>query len=183
MEMYAPPRQRLSLPCSLPTAIGGLLLALGAVRLLSEVPLLWELEARDNAEAIVYGQAVRLLHGEALYQPLTSPPYTVTAYMPLYYTLAAAWHTVLGPGFLAGRVLTLIATVCLSVTVGVLARRVTGQATSAMLAVGLVLTLGFAGPPGPPWLAVYRVDVLGIALAVGAVTALAGGEPTRRRVL
>src|SRR4051794_30016357 len=159
----------LSLPVTLSMMVGALLLALGVVRLLAEVPLLWELEARDNAEAIVYGQAVRLLHGELLYQPLTSPPYTVTAYMPLYYTLAAALHTVSGPSFLAGRVLTLIATVCLAVTVGVLARRVTGQVTSAMLAAGLVLTLGFAGPPGPPWLAIYRVDVLGIALAVGAV--------------
>src|SRR4051794_22280962 len=163
MEMYAPPRQRLSLPCSLPTAIGGLLLALGAVRLLSEVPLLWELEARDNAEAIVYGQAVRLLHGAPLYQPLTSPPHTVTAYMPLYYTLAAALHTVFGPTFLAGRLLSLAATVCLAVLVVALACRVTGRRSSAVLAAGLVLTLGFAGPPGPPWLALYRVDVFGVA--------------------
>src|SRR3954467_13114807 len=120
MKTCARTEQRLSLP----TIVGALLLALGVVRLLAEVPLLWELEARDNAEAIVYGQAVRLLHGEPLYQPLTSPPYTVTAYMPLYYALAAALQAVFGPGFLAGRLLTLVSSVCLAATVGALGWRV-----------------------------------------------------------
>ena len=40
-------------------------------------------------EAIIYGQAARLLHGQALYLPLNRPPFTVAAYMPLYYALAA----------------------------------------------------------------------------------------------
>jgi hypothetical protein len=176
METCARTQRRLTLP----TIVGGLLLALGVARLLAEVPLLWELEARDNAEAIVYGQAMRLLHGGPLYLPLTAPPYTVTAYMPLFYSLAALLHRVLGPNFLAGRLLTLIAAVCLTILVAALACRTTGQRRSGALAAGLVLTLGFAGPPGPPWLALYRVDVLGVALAVGAVTVLAGGTEYRR---
>lgn len=163
--------------------IGGLLLALGVARIAAEVPLLWELESRDIAEAIVSGQAMRLLHGEPLYQPVTSPPHTVTAYMPLYYTLAAVLHAVFGPTFLAGRLLTLLSSICLAVMVAVLARRVTGRWTSAVLATGLVLTLGFAGPPGPVWLALYRVDVLGVALAVGAMTVLSGGTGYRRVVV
>src|SRR6478752_6308548 len=138
MKTCTPIQQRVSLP----TLVGALLLALGVVRLLAEVPLLWELEARDNAEAIVYGQAVRLLHGEPLYQPLTSPPHTVTAYMPLYYTLAALLHAVLGPTFLAGRVVTLASTVWLAITVTLLARRLSGRWGSGLLATGLVLTLG-----------------------------------------
>jgi hypothetical protein len=48
-----------------------------------------------------------------------------------------------------------------------------------------VLTLGFAGPPGPAWHALYRVDVLGVALGVGTVAVLAGGPggTTRQRVI
>ncbi|MFN8637614.1 MAG: hypothetical protein U0893_27490 [Chloroflexota bacterium] len=172
---------------SMSMVLGGLLLAFGVARLVAEIPLLWEYEARDNAEAIVYGQAMRWLHDEPLYQPLNSAPYTVTAYMPLYYTLAAVGHVALGPSFLAGRLITLVASICLAATVGLLARQLTRNWWAAAIGSGLVLTLSFAGPPGPPWLAVYRVDAFGVALAVGAVTVLAGGassgQLTYRRVL
>src|SRR5829696_9259948 len=134
MKTHARPSQRVGLL----VVLGGLLLALGVARLLAEVPLLWELESRDIAEAIVYGQAMRLLHGEPLYQPVTSPPHTVTAYMPLYYTLVAGLHAVLGPTFLAGRLLTLVPSVCLAATVAVLARRVTGRWDAAVLATALL---------------------------------------------
>jgi hypothetical protein len=160
---------------SMALVLGAILLAVGTARLLAEVPLLTDFEARDNAEAIVYGQAMRWLRSEPLYQPLDHAPYTVTAYMPLYYTLAAVGHAILGPSFLAGRLLTLVSTVVLAFTVGVLARRVTDSPLASILATGMLLTLGFAGPPGPAWMAVYRVDALGVALAVGAVTVLAGG--------
>jgi hypothetical protein len=167
---------------TLPTIVGGLLLALGVARLLAEVPLLWELEARDNGEPVLYSHAMRLLHGEALYQPYTSAPYAVTAYMPAYYAMAAALHALFGSTFFAGRLVTLLASSGLAIATALLARRLHGGVATAMLATGLVLTLGFAGPPGPPWLALYRVDPLGVAAAVGAVATLAGGTGYRRVV-
>ena len=45
--------------------------------------------ALDHGEAIVYYDALRIIHGQPLYQPLDAPPYTVAAYTPLYYLAAA----------------------------------------------------------------------------------------------
>jgi hypothetical protein len=163
--------------------VGGLVLALGLVRLLGEASQIWEFPSRDDVESIVYAQVVALMHGEPLYRPLATPPWTVTLYMPLYYLLTAPLQWLLGPGFLAGRLVTLLASVGVAVAAGTLGRRMLGGAGGTMLAVGLVLTLGFAGPPGPPWLALYRVDVLGVACGVGAVAVLAGGTGRRRVIL
>jgi hypothetical protein len=165
------------------TLVGGLVLALGVLRLLGEASQIWELPSRDDVESIVYAEVVALLHGEPLYRPLATPPWTVTLYMPLFYLLTAPLQWLLGPGFLAGRLVTLAASIGVAVAAGTLARRVLGDAGGTMLAVGLVLTLGFAGPPGPPWLALYRVDVLGVAFGVGAMAVLAGGTERRRVIL
>ena len=72
----------------------------------------------NYGESIVYNQAARLVRGEPLYQPLGQAPYTVTAYMPLYYWLAATLQATVGPGFGPGRIATfgfgLVATALLS---------------------------------------------------------------------
>src|SRR5437588_117839 len=39
----------------------------------------------DYAEPVIYGQALRVVWGQPLYQPIDTPPLTVAAYTPLFY--------------------------------------------------------------------------------------------------
>ncbi|HEX8966929.1 MAG TPA: hypothetical protein VF937_03550 [Chloroflexota bacterium] len=130
-------------------------------------------------EAIIYEQAGRLLHGQALYQPLDQPPYSVTAYTPLYYWLAALLRVALGAGFGPGRALSFAAGLVAATLVGYLTWRRTRAVWPAAAATLLFLGLGLVGPI--PWFASYKEDVLGLALSLGAVVAL-DRAPTPRSV-
>jgi hypothetical protein len=132
-------------------------------------------------EAMVYDHAARLLRGEPLYQPLDRPPYTVAAYTPLYYWLAAGLQAVFGPGFGPGRGLSFAAGLAAaSLVARITALRARDRWAGAFAAL-LFLALGL------PWLylwsALYRVDLLGVALSLGAVATLVGGTTPRRLVL
>jgi hypothetical protein len=131
----------------------------------------------DYAEAVVYGQAMRVVSGEALYQPIDRAPYTVAAYTPLYYWLAAALQVVAGAGFGPGRLLSLVAGLVTAVLVGVTAGRSSGGRWVPACAALLFLGLAFPGPV--PWLGLYRVDLVGVALSVAAVAVLARSVSTR----
>ena len=131
-------------------------------------------------EAIIYGQAARLLHGEALYQPLDRPPFTVTAYTPLYYTFAAGIRDLAGPGFGPGRALSLGAGLVAASLVGYLAaRRMTRGA--GIFAALLFIGLGFPGDY--PWFAFYKEDILGVAFSLAAMAILEHGTDGRRSTL
>jgi hypothetical protein len=146
-------------------------------------------------EAIIHDHAARLLRGEPLYQPLGRPPYSVAAYTPLYYGLAAGLQAVFGPGFAPGRLLSLLAGLSVVCLVASLAARRAGDRRAGWFAGLLFLALGLPGAypfsslPAPypswltltypyyPWMALYKEDVLGVALSVGAIAALLGGSP------
>src|ERR1700737_3759557 len=61
-------------------------------------------------EALIQDHAARLLRGEALYQALGQPSYTVAAYTPLFYGLVALGQAVIGPSLLLARGVSLVAT-------------------------------------------------------------------------
>ena len=198
----ARPSQRLR-SCVLPlaTALLGCLVALIALAHLARsavvIPQPWEVM---YGEAIIHDHAARLLRAEPLYQPLGRPPYSVAAYTPLYYGLAAGLQAVVGPGFAPGRLLSLLAGLAAACLVASLAARRTGDRRAGWFAGLLFLALGLPGAfpfsslPAPypswlkltypyyPWMALYKEDVLGVALSVGAIVALLGG-PTTRRVI
>src|SRR3954467_10875704 len=62
----------------------------------------------DYAEPVIYSQALRLHSGEPLYQPLDQLPYSVAAYTPLFYWLAAVLQVAVGPGFGPGRYVSVV---------------------------------------------------------------------------
>jgi MFS family permease len=131
----------------------------------------------EYGESVVYGHAMRIVQGEPLYQPFDVPPYTVLNYPPLFYWLAAALQALVGPGFGSGRVLSLLAGLASAAAVGTVASRRTGQAWAGAFAGVLFLALAFPG--GVPWLGVYRVDMLGVALSVTAIALLSSGTGTQ----
>src|SRR6266852_3072654 len=64
--------------------------------------------ALDYGEPVVYGIALRIVRGQALYKSLDRPPFTVAAYTPLYYWLGGGLQALFGPGFGPGRAVSLV---------------------------------------------------------------------------
>ena len=139
----------------------------------------------EYVEAIIYGQAARLLRGEPLYQALNGPSYTVAAYTPLYYWLAGGLQALVGPGFGPGRSVSVIASILAAAAVARLTQRRTGSPWAGALSAGLFLGLGLPWVPhvGPPWSGLYKEDMLGVALAVWSVACLASSKTWRHVTL
>jgi len=135
--------------------------------------------ALDYAEPVVYGQALRITWGQSLYQPIDRPPLTVAAYTPLFYWIAAALQALVGPGFGPGRVLSLVCGAATAVMVGGIAGHRAGGAWVGVFAGPLFLALGFPRDrDDPPWLGLYRVDLLGVALSMAAIAVLSARRGT-----
>jgi hypothetical protein len=125
----------------------------------------------DYGEAIIYNQAALLLRGEPLYHSLGVPPFTVAAYTPIYYVLAAVLKAALGPGFIWGRALSLGSGLVAAFCVARLTIRSAGSVAAGWLAAVMFIAVGFV--IGMPWFGLYRVDTLGVALSLAAVLVLA----------
>jgi hypothetical protein len=159
-------------------------------------------------EATSYDHTSRILRGEPLYQPLDRAPFTVALYTPLYYWLAAGLRVLFGPGFPPGRTLTFLAGLAAASLLGYIAasqarNRWAGGLRRAFLplarsAVGLppadlffpddiARTLWsnvFADLDAAyPSLPLYKEDVLGLALSLGAVATIIGGTSRMRLLL
>jgi hypothetical protein len=150
-------------------AIDRILRAIAAVKLPTEAMY---------GEAIIYDQAARLVHGQALYQQLDRSPFTVTAYTPLYYAVVAGLQALGGTGFGPGRILSFGAGLVATILVGRLAARRVGDWRAGLFAGLLFLGLGFPGDY--PWFAFYKEDMLGVALSLGAIATLDSGCDRRR---
>jgi hypothetical protein len=160
--------------------LGGLLLFIVIVQVGWSIAVILYPGEVLYSEAVVYDKAARLLRGQALYQPLDRPPYTVTAYTPLYYWLAAGLQAV-DPGFGPGRGLSLIAWLATAGLVGHLAARLLSDRRAGAFAALLFLALGQPGVPA--WSTLYREQLLGVALSLGAIATLFGGTTPRRLIL
>jgi hypothetical protein len=161
-------------------AAGWLLFLLSADRVVRGLAAVQRTVEAMYGEAIVYGQAARLLHGEPLYQPLDQLPLTVTAYTPLYYAFVAGLRMLVGPGFGPGRALSLAAGLVAAILVGFLAAR-RATRTAGVFAALLFLGLGFPGDY--PWFAFYKEDMLGVSLSLAAIAILEKGDDRRRTAI
>ena len=119
-------------------------------------------------EALLYAHADRLVRGVPLYQPIDQAPYTVAAYTPVYYALAALLRVLFGAGFAAGRLLSFAAGLIAVACVGRLTWGRTRAWWPTVLASLILLAMGMVGPV--PWFGSYKEDVLAIALALETVT-------------
>ncbi len=165
------------------TVIGSLLAVFALAQVTWALGLIGQPDEVMYHEAVVYDQAARLVRGEPLYQSFDRPPYAVTAYTPVYYVLAGALQAAVGPGFAAGRTLSFAASLIATGLLAYLAARCAGDWRPGALAALLFLGLGIPGVFLVPWSGMYKEDLLGVALSVGAVAALAGGTSHRRIAL
>jgi hypothetical protein len=156
--------------------VGGILGLLALGRLAVGFEAIGQHQQLEYEEPIVYAEAGRFLKGEALYQPLDRPPYTIVAYTPLYFKLVSELQGHIAPGFTPGRVVSYAAGLASAVAVAWLAARFARSAWAGGLAAVMFIGLGFSETV--PWFALYRVDMLALAFSLGAIVTLVLGTRT-----
>lgn len=131
----------------------------------------------DYGEAPLVDQAMRLANGENIYRPdLDSPPYTISNYPPLYPLALAPFIKIIGPTFLAGRIISLLSTL---VTAFFLARIIYTQTKDR--AGGVIAGVLFlAIPYVVGWSPLLRVDMLALAFSTAGLYVISRWDEGRR---
>jgi 4-amino-4-deoxy-L-arabinose transferase-like glycosyltransferase len=123
----------------------------------------------DYAEGPLLDQAVRLARLQNIYDnDLTTPPYTVANYPPLYPLLQAPWVRWVGPAFWYGRLLSWSCTVASALLVAAILRALAARWTAAVVAGLTLLTVPYVSY----WGALFRIDALALATSLGALFVL-----------
>jgi hypothetical protein len=116
----------------------------------------------NYGEGPLLEQAARLAHGENIYRAdLTTPPYTITNYPPLYVLAQAPLVRAYGPEFWYGRLISLISTAVAALFLGLTARALTRSWIAGLVAGGLLLAVPYL----LHWSALARIDSLALALS------------------
>ena len=123
----------------------------------------------DYGEGPLLEQTLRLGRFESIYRAdVTSPPYTVSNYPPLYPAVLSPLARIWGPALWYGRLLSALSVVAAAVFVGLILSALTGDRVAALVG-GLVL---LAFPPVSYWASLYRVDALALTLSLAGVWAV-----------
>jgi len=131
----------------------------------------------DYGEAPLVDQAMRLAAGQNIYRPdISSPPYTIANYPPLYVLSLAPFVKLFGPSFLAGR---LISILCALASAAFLALIVYTPSRDRVAAVTTGL-LFLAVPYVVGWSSLLRIDLLALALSTAGLYVAARWPTTRR---
>jgi len=134
------------------------------VFLISAGIMLWAQNEMSPPESVVAAHSLMLAQHGTLYYDLNQYPYTVSAYMPLFYTLEAGLIRLGLPAFAAGRLLTLAAFLGLIVVVSRTVRVYTKNQLCEWIA---AITVGIS-PLMIYWGVVGQVDVLAIFFSAAA---------------
>jgi len=134
----------------------------------------------DYGEAPLVDQAMRLAIGENIYRPdLDSSPYTISNYPPIYPLTLVPFIKIIGPTFLAGRVISLLSTLAAAVF---LARIIYTQTKDRMA--GIITGLLFlAIPYVVGWSPLLRVDMLALAFSTAGLYGVSRWADNRRGLI
>jgi hypothetical protein len=129
----------------------------------------------DDADPEVLNNAYRLSRGEPLYHGVTTPPWVVSPYTPLYHALLAAALRTTDLSYRPARLLSLLASLALAAALAVLAHRWRGRVREGLWASCLLLIL----PAVLYNVARPHPQMLAVALSVWSFTLF----ESRRRIL
>lgn len=115
-------------------------------------------------EGIVLSQSYMFGSGGPLYHAIGQPPFTITAYTPLYYALVAFLTQFTGPSFLPGRAIALFSLAAAALLVAFAAKKETGWRWGVL---GGCFFL--AHPFVAEWAGLHRVDTLALALTLAGL--------------
>ncbi|MGD1995122.1 MAG: glycosyltransferase family 39 protein, partial [Anaerolineae bacterium] len=120
----------------------------------------------DYGESPLVDQAVRLAAGQNIYRPdLSSPPYTISNYPPLYPLSMVPFVKLFGPNFWAGRAISLLSTLAAAAFLALIVYA-HSQDRLAAAVTGLLL---LAIPYVVHWSSFARVDMLALALGTAGL--------------
>jgi len=129
----------------------------------------------DYGEGLLLHFVNEWAHGRPIYGAIGRYPFITANYPPLTIVLALALTPVLGIGYLAGRVWTLVAILAAAAIIAVWVRRAGGRWLPAAAA-----ALIFVGSPYIyHWAPLFRVDLIGLALTLGGLYAIYVAAPPR----
>lgn len=158
---------------------------------LAALPLLWKALARlaallgypyphDGLEGTLLHEARLLRAGEPLYQPLEQLRFVSAPYPPLHPLLLALADRFAGPHvFWSGRLISLIATLCIAALIVLTARRAGGAWLGGLIGAALLLS----APPVLLWATRIKPDMLALLLtALGLYLATRAIDDPRRSI-
>jgi ABC-type glycerol-3-phosphate transport system permease component len=123
----------------------------------------------NYGEGPLLNQAVRLQQLQNIYpSDLSSPPYVISNYPPLFVLLQAPLVWAFGPTFLYGRAISLLCTIAVAGLIAATINALTRDRTASVVG-GLTF---LAVPFVLYWSSLDRVDMLGLALSWGALYAI-----------
>jgi len=130
----------------------------------------------DYGEAPLVDQAMRLAAGQNIYRlDLTSPPYTVTNYPPLYILALTPLVKFFGPTFLAGRVISLLCSLTSAIFLGLIIYTFTKDRLGSIITAVIFLTIPYV----VYWTPLLRVDMLALAFSTAGLYVVARRPMTR----
>jgi hypothetical protein len=116
----------------------------------------------DYGEAPLIDQAMRLILRDNIYRPdISSPPFTITNYPPIFVTLLSPFVQFFGPNFWAGRVISSLSALVTSASLALIVFHHTKDRFSSLVT-GLVF---LAFPYVVGWSSLSRIDLLALALS------------------
>jgi len=130
----------------------------------------------DYGEGPLLHQALTLAQGGQIYTDLSTAPYTVANYPPVFVTLWAILTRFAGPVFWPGRLIAVVSTLAIAFCIYHIIRHFTSDRWAGLLAVGCFLWLR----PVRAWTALARADMLAIALAIGGLVVITMARPRSR---
>jgi hypothetical protein len=117
-------------------------------------------------EGPLLDQAMRLTRGEPIYRSdLSSPPYTVTNYGPVYHLLQWPFLMLSGPTMVYGKVISLLSHLASAFFAGLIMRKLSRSHAVASVTGLIVLAAPMLGGNGP----LYRVDLLAQAFSLAGM--------------
>lgn len=134
----------------------------------------------DYGEAPLVDQAMRLAAGQNIYRPdLSSPPYTISNYPPLYVLSLIPFVGLFGPTFLAGRVISVLCALASGTFLALIIYAHTKDRTAAVTTGLLFLAIPYV----VHWSSLLRIDMLALACSTGGLYLLARWPTARWSML
>ncbi len=134
----------------------------------------------DYGEAPLLDQAMRLLHGANIYRAdISTPPYTVSNYPPIYVAALTPFLALFGPSYVPGRMISMLGTWLAALFTGLILLRFTRNKTASAVG-GLML---IAIPYVVRWSAFLRIDMLALAFAMAALWVLTVEKIPAKRLM
>lgn len=123
----------------------------------------------DYGEGPLLDQAVRLARFENIYdRDLTSAPYAIANYPPLYVLAQTPWVRTFGPALWYGRLLSWLCVAASALLIALILRALTAEWLASIVGGACLLVMPYAAY----WAPLFRIDALALALSLAALYVL-----------